>query len=150
MFIPQNAGFSRPSACSSWSPEGLKLKTRYIFHISILRSVKAVNLIRVKRGVILARASCIIRGMAATSMTDGPDPAGPSPGASEGLRAHYMAIVQSSDDAIILLTGWGQRMISEGDVPVHVDRVLGKPPRLRMLREALARSVAGAGTRSDA
>jgi PAS domain S-box-containing protein len=39
---------------------------------------------------------------------------------------------------IILLTGWGQRLIAEGDIPLHVDRVLSKPPKLRELREALA------------
>jgi signal transduction histidine kinase len=38
---------------------------------------------------------------------------------------------------IILLTGWGQQMGAENDVP-QVNRVLGKPPRLRELRAALA------------
>jgi PAS domain S-box-containing protein len=46
----------------------------------------------------------------------------------------------SGDTCVILLTGWGQRLISEGDVPPHVDRVLSKPPKLRLLREALAQS----------
>jgi signal transduction histidine kinase/FixJ family two-component response regulator len=40
---------------------------------------------------------------------------------------------------VLLLTGWGQRLAADGDVPAHVDRVLGKPPKLRELREALAR-----------
>ncbi len=39
---------------------------------------------------------------------------------------------------VILLTGWGQRLVAEGDVPPHVDRVLNKPPKLRELRGALA------------
>jgi signal transduction histidine kinase/CHASE3 domain sensor protein/ActR/RegA family two-component response regulator len=39
---------------------------------------------------------------------------------------------------VILLTGWGQRLLAEGDVPSNVDRVLAKPPKLRDLREALA------------
>jgi CheY-like chemotaxis protein len=43
----------------------------------------------------------------------------------------------SPSTPIILLTGWGQRLVAEGDVPVHVDRVLGKPPKLNQLREAL-------------
>jgi PAS domain S-box-containing protein len=38
---------------------------------------------------------------------------------------------------VIMLTGWGQRMIAEGSTPDHVDKVLGKPPKLRELREAL-------------
>jgi DNA-binding response OmpR family regulator len=39
---------------------------------------------------------------------------------------------------VLLLTGWGRRLIAEAEVPPHVDRVLSKPPRLRELREALA------------
>ena len=39
---------------------------------------------------------------------------------------------------VIMLTGWGQRLVAEGDIPPHVDRVLNKPPKLRELREALA------------
>ncbi len=39
---------------------------------------------------------------------------------------------------VILLTGWGQRLVAEGDIPPHVDCVLNKPPKLRQLREALA------------
>ncbi len=40
---------------------------------------------------------------------------------------------------VILLTGWGQRLMAEGDIPPHVDCVLNKPPKLRELREALAK-----------
>jgi CheY-like chemotaxis protein/anti-sigma regulatory factor (Ser/Thr protein kinase) len=39
---------------------------------------------------------------------------------------------------VILLTGWGQRLLADGEVPPHVDRVLSKPPKLRELRAALA------------
>ena len=39
---------------------------------------------------------------------------------------------------ILLLTGWGQRLVAEDDVPPHVSRVLNKPPRLHELRSALA------------
>jgi signal transduction histidine kinase/DNA-binding response OmpR family regulator len=39
---------------------------------------------------------------------------------------------------VILFTGWGQRLVETGDTPLHVDRVLSKPPKLRDLREALA------------
>jgi CheY-like chemotaxis protein len=38
---------------------------------------------------------------------------------------------------VILLTGWGRRMQAEGDLPLHVDRLLSKPPRMLELREAL-------------
>ena len=43
---------------------------------------------------------------------------------------------------VMLLTGWGQRLVAEGEIPPHVDRVLSKPPKLRALREALARFAA--------
>jgi CheY-like chemotaxis protein len=39
---------------------------------------------------------------------------------------------------VVLLTGRGQRMLSGGEVPEHVDRILSKPPKLHELREALA------------
>src|SRR5579871_1600361 len=44
---------------------------------------------------------------------------------------------------VILLTGWGQRLIEEGDAPKDVDRVLNKPPKLRELRAALTELVTG-------
>jgi len=40
--------------------------------------------------------------------------------------------------AVILLTGWGARLVADNEVPADVDRVLSKPPRLAELREALA------------
>jgi CheY-like chemotaxis protein len=43
---------------------------------------------------------------------------------------------------IILLTGWGQRLVAEGDIPPYVDRILNKPPKLRELRETLAECLA--------
>jgi len=50
------------------------------------------------------------------------------------------AAVKASSPAtpVILLTGWGRRLIAENDVPACVDRVLSKPPRLIELRTALA------------
>lgn len=38
---------------------------------------------------------------------------------------------------VILLTGWGQRMLADGDIPPNIDRVLSKPPRLQELRIAI-------------
>jgi PAS domain S-box-containing protein len=40
---------------------------------------------------------------------------------------------------VILLTGWGQRLVAEGEIPAHVDCLLNKPPKIRELREAIAR-----------
>ena len=48
----------------------------------------------------------------------------------------------SPSTPVILLTGWGQRLIAEDEIPAHVDRVLNKPPRLLHLRTALARLTA--------
>jgi PAS domain S-box-containing protein len=42
---------------------------------------------------------------------------------------------------IILLTGWGHRLVAEQDTPPGVDRVLSKPPKLEPLRAALAELV---------
>ena len=48
----------------------------------------------------------------------------------------------SPSKPVIMLTGWGQRLVAEGDIPPNVDRVLNKPPKLRELRIALAELVA--------
>jgi PAS domain S-box-containing protein len=39
---------------------------------------------------------------------------------------------------VIMLTGWGQRLVADGEIPPHVDCVLNKPPKLGDLRRALA------------
>jgi signal transduction histidine kinase/CheY-like chemotaxis protein len=48
---------------------------------------------------------------------------------------------------IVMLTGWGERLASEADMPSGVDLVLSKPPKLRTLRETLAQLLAGAQLR---
>jgi PAS domain S-box-containing protein len=42
---------------------------------------------------------------------------------------------------IIMLTGWGHRLIATDDRPEHVDRVISKPPRMSELRAVLAELV---------
>ena len=42
---------------------------------------------------------------------------------------------------VILLTGWGQRLVEDEEIPENVDRVLNKPPKLHQLRSALAELV---------
>jgi hypothetical protein len=37
-----------------------------------------------------------------------------------------------------MLTGWGQRLMADDDIPPNIDRVLTKPPKLRELRTTLA------------
>jgi signal transduction histidine kinase/CheY-like chemotaxis protein len=55
----------------------------------------------------------------------------------DGRRVAAAVKGASSRTPVILLTGWGQQLIAENEVPSHVDRVLNKPPRLRELRVAL-------------
>jgi len=53
------------------------------------------------------------------------------------------AIKQAAPDTpVILLTGWGQRLGGDA-IPDHVDLVLGKPPKLKELRQALLRAARG-------
>jgi CheY-like chemotaxis protein len=56
----------------------------------------------------------------------------------DGRKVASFVKSASETTPVILLTGWGQRLVAEGDVPFHVDRVLAKPPKLRELREALS------------
>jgi signal transduction histidine kinase/ActR/RegA family two-component response regulator len=50
---------------------------------------------------------------------------------------------------VIMLTGWGRRLLSDNDVPPYVDRLLSKPPKLIELRAALAELV-GKAAHGDA
>jgi signal transduction histidine kinase/ActR/RegA family two-component response regulator len=44
--------------------------------------------------------------------------------------------------AILMLTGWGQRLMGTGEVPPEVQAVLSKPPRINELRQKLAQITA--------
>jgi signal transduction histidine kinase/CheY-like chemotaxis protein len=61
----------------------------------------------------------------------------------DGRRVAMAIKTASPTTPVILLTGWGQRLEAEGDMPPHVDRILSKPPKLRELRAALAEVIAG-------
>jgi PAS domain S-box-containing protein len=50
---------------------------------------------------------------------------------------------RAPDVPVIMLTGWGHRLLADKDLPPHVDRVLGKPPSLAALRTALAEVTSG-------
>ncbi len=60
----------------------------------------------------------------------------------DGRKVASAVKMASPFTPVIMLTGWGERLVAEGDVPSHVDRVLNKPPKLRELRAALV-EVAG-------
>ncbi len=61
---------------------------------------------------------------------------------TDGRKVAGAIKAASPTTPVILLTGWGQRLIAEGDIPPEVDRVLSKPPKLRDLRAALAECAA--------
>jgi signal transduction histidine kinase/ActR/RegA family two-component response regulator len=50
----------------------------------------------------------------------------------------------SAATPVVMLTGWGQRLAAENDIPPHVNRVLNKPPKLMELRATLAELTARA------
>ncbi len=54
----------------------------------------------------------------------------------DGRRVAELVKQASPSTPVILLTGWGRRLLSTGEVPPQVDYVLSKPPKLRELREA--------------
>jgi CheY-like chemotaxis protein len=55
----------------------------------------------------------------------------------DGRKVAAAVKALSPDTPMILLTGWGSRLIADQDTPQYVDRVLSKPPQLGELREAL-------------
>ena len=61
----------------------------------------------------------------------------------DGRKVSSEIKAAAPETSVLLLTGWGQRLVTDGDIPPHVDRVLSKPPKLRELREALARCMVG-------
>jgi signal transduction histidine kinase/CheY-like chemotaxis protein len=62
----------------------------------------------------------------------------------DGRKVSSAVKAASPHTPVVLLTGWGQRLTEQGDIPPHVDRVLNKPPKLRELRAALKELVTGA------
>ena len=62
----------------------------------------------------------------------------------DGRRVAAAIKEMSPTTPIILLTGWGERLLADEGIPQHVDCVLGKPPKLREVRGALAEHCAAA------
>ena len=56
----------------------------------------------------------------------------------DGRKVAAAVKARSLDTPVILLTGWGRRLLAENEIPAHVDRVLSKPPKLNELRSSLA------------
>jgi signal transduction histidine kinase/ActR/RegA family two-component response regulator len=55
----------------------------------------------------------------------------------DGRKVAAAIKADSPATPVVMLTGWGQRLIDDDDAPAHVDRVLSKPPKLRDLRQVL-------------
>ena len=54
-----------------------------------------------------------------------------------GLQVASVIKKRSPATPVLLFSGWGQRFATERELPLHVDYVLSKPPKLRDLRRAL-------------
>jgi signal transduction histidine kinase/CHASE3 domain sensor protein/ActR/RegA family two-component response regulator len=57
----------------------------------------------------------------------------------DGRRVATVIKSTAPKTAVVLLTGWGERLASSQEMPLHVDRILSKPPRLPEVRETLAK-----------
>ena len=56
----------------------------------------------------------------------------------DGRSVAQAVKLASPQTPVILLTGWGERLLAEGEAQPNIDRILSKPPRLREVRRALA------------
>jgi PAS domain S-box-containing protein len=56
----------------------------------------------------------------------------------DGRRVASVVKTESPSTAVVLLTGWGRRIVADRDVPPNVDGVLSKPPDLNEIRNLLA------------
>jgi len=56
----------------------------------------------------------------------------------DGRRVAAAIKAASPTTPVIMLTGWGQRLMDDHEMPQDVDRVLNKPPTLAELRKALS------------
>jgi signal transduction histidine kinase/ActR/RegA family two-component response regulator len=56
----------------------------------------------------------------------------------DGRKVAATIKASAPDTVIFMLTGWGRRLIAEGEIPPGIDTVISKPPKLLELRAALA------------
>ena len=59
----------------------------------------------------------------------------------DGRKVALAVKTAAPSTPVIMLTGWGRRLLSDSDIPPGVDRLLSKPPKLVELRAALAELV---------
>ncbi|MBT9511426.1 MAG: PAS domain S-box protein [Acidovorax sp.] len=63
----------------------------------------------------------------------------------DGRRVAEAVKQMSPATPVVLLTGWGRRLMSNGEIPPHIDGILSKPPKLGELRETFVRLSRQAG-----
>ena len=56
----------------------------------------------------------------------------------DGRQVATAVKANSPATPVVMLTGWGRRLVADGEMPANVDRMLSKPPQLRELRAALS------------
>lgn len=56
----------------------------------------------------------------------------------DGRQVASAVKMLDANTPVLLLTGWGQRLMDDGDVPSYISRVLAKPVKLQVLRKALS------------
>ena len=61
----------------------------------------------------------------------------------DGRRVAAAAKAVPPEVPVVMLTGWGQRLVADGSVPEHVDVILAKPPKIQALRAALRQVARG-------
>ncbi len=61
----------------------------------------------------------------------------------DGRRVAAAIKTDSPRTPVIMLTGWGQRLVADGERPPNVDLVLSKPARIHEIRAALRRLAPG-------
>jgi CheY-like chemotaxis protein len=66
----------------------------------------------------------------------------------DGSKVAAMIKATLPSTFVLMLTGWGRRLIADGELPPGVDAVLSKPPRIADLRATLARARAVPGGES--
>jgi PAS domain S-box-containing protein len=67
----------------------------------------------------------------------------------DGSRVAATVKAALPETKVLMLTGWGRRLVAEGELPPGVDAVLSKPPKIAELRAALARAVSGRESRDN-
>ncbi len=56
----------------------------------------------------------------------------------DGCRVASAVKAESPSTPVVLLTGWGRRMMADGDIPPNVDCILSKPPDVADVRDIVA------------